>query len=71
MFAIELVQGNDRPLQIPNETYLEQCKTIGPLLIRLTEFFHHSGRVVIMDSGFCVLKGLVKLASVGIYASAG
>jgi hypothetical protein len=44
-------------------------KTIG-LLMRLTESIHHSGRVVIMDSGICVLKGLVKLASVGVYASA-
>jgi hypothetical protein len=38
--------------------------------MRLTESIHHSGRVVIMDSGFCVLKGLVQLASVGVYASA-
>ncbi|KAI2500665.1 Transposase IS4 [Fragilaria crotonensis] len=69
MFAIELVQGKDRPSQIPNEKYSEHGKTTG-LLMRLTESIHHSGRVVIMDSGFCVLKGLVQLASVGVYASA-
>ncbi len=28
----------------------------------------HSGRVVIMDSGFCVLKSLAALSSVGIFA---
>jgi hypothetical protein len=38
--------------------------------MRLTESIHHSGRVVIMDSGFYVLIGLVKLDSVGVYASA-
>ena len=69
MFAIELVQGKDRPSQIPNEKFSEHGKTTG-LLMRLTESIHHSGRVVIMDSGFCVLKGLVQLASVGVYASA-
>ncbi len=70
MFAIKLVQGKDQPSQNPNEKYSKHGKTIG-LLMRLTESIHHSGSVVIMDSGFCVLKGLVKLASVGIYASAG
>ncbi|KAI2497494.1 Transposase IS4 [Fragilaria crotonensis] len=70
MVAIELVQGKDRPSQIPNEKYLEHGKTIG-LLMRLTESIHHSGRLVIMDSGFCVLKGLlVQRSSVGVYASA-
>ena len=29
-----------------------------------------SGRVVILDSGFCVLKALVKLRNFGVYASA-
>jgi hypothetical protein len=51
MFAIKLVQGKDRPSQIPNEKYSEHGKTIG-LLVRLTESIHHFGRVVIMDSGF-------------------
>ncbi len=72
MFAIEFVQGTKdrRATQIvPNEKYSEHGKTTG-LLMRLTESIHHSGRVVIMDSGFCVLKGLVQLASVGVvYAS--
>ena len=31
---------------------------------------HHSGVVVIMDSGFCVLQALVKLATSGVYLSA-
>ncbi len=69
MFAIELVQGKDPPSQISNEKYSEHGMKIG-LLMRLTESIHHSGKVVIMDSGFCLLKGLVNLASVGVYASA-
>ena len=30
----------------------------------------HSGRVVIMDSGFCVLQALIELLHVGVYSSA-
>ena len=30
----------------------------------------HSGRVVIMDSGFCVLQSLIELLLVGVYSSA-
>jgi Transposase IS4 len=69
MYAIELVEGKDRPRQLPPPKYNEYGKTTG-LLLRLTDSIAHSGRVVIMDSGFCVLKALVKLASVGVYASA-
>ena len=69
MFAIELVQGKDRRSQFPNDKYSEHGKTAG-LLMRLTESIHHSGRVVIMDSGFCVLQSLIQLASVGVYESA-
>ena len=69
MFAIELVKGKDRPPQLAPEIFSEHGKTTG-LLLRLTESIHHSGRVVIMDSGFCVLQALVKLASFGVYSSA-
>jgi hypothetical protein len=69
MYAIELVKGKDRPTQLAPEKFSEHGKTTG-LLLRLTESIHHSGRVVIMDSGFCVLQALVKLASFGVYSSA-
>jgi Transposase IS4 len=68
MYAIELVQGKDWPSQIPGEIFSEHGKITG-LLLRLTEFIHHFGRVVIMDSGFCVLLALVKLASFSVFLS--
>jgi hypothetical protein len=58
MYAIELVEGKNRPRQLPPPKYNEHGKTTG-LLLRLTDSIAHSGRVVIMDSGFCVLKALV------------
>ena len=69
MYAIEVVHGKDRPPLLAPEKFSEHGKTTG-LLLRLTESIHHSGKVVIMDSGFCVLQALVKLASVGVYSSA-
>jgi hypothetical protein len=70
MFAIEFVEGKDWPRQLqPGAKYLEHGKTTG-LLLQLTDSIAHSGRVVIMDIGFCVLKALIKLASVGVFASA-
>jgi hypothetical protein len=69
MYAIELVEGKDRPRAQPYAKYSEHGKTTG-LLLRLTDSIAHSGRIVIMDSRFCVLKALIKLASVGVYASA-
>ena len=30
----------------------------------------HTGRVVIMDSGFCVLQALIELLLIGVYSSA-
>ena len=39
------------------------------LLLRLCESIMHSGRVVMMDSGFCVLQALIELLLVGVYPS--
>jgi hypothetical protein len=69
MYAIELVEGKDRPREVPPPKLSQFGKTAG-LLLCLTDSIHHSGRVVIMDSGFCVLFALVKLASFGVYGSA-
>jgi hypothetical protein len=44
-------------------------KTVG-LLLRLSKPIWDSGKVVILDSGFCVLKGIVELKKRGVFASA-
>ena len=69
MYSIELVEGKDRPRELPPPKYHEKGKT-SALLLRLTESIAHSGRVVIMDSGFCVLRAIVDLKSAGIFSSA-
>jgi hypothetical protein len=69
MNAIVLVKGEDRPPQLALEKISEHGQRAG-LLLRLTDSIHHFERVVIMDSGFCVLQALIKLSSVGVYSSA-
>ena len=68
MFQVELVEGKDQPCHIRKE-HDDKGKTVG-LLIRLTQPLHQSGKVVILDSGFCVLKGIVELKKKGVFASA-
>ena len=69
MYSIELVEGKDQPHQSSANKFEEKGRTAG-LLLRLCESIMHSGRVVIMDSGFCVLQALIELLHVGVYSSA-
>ena len=70
LFHLELVYAKDHP---PQRGQLEfenlGGKTIG-LLLRMTKPIWGFLRMVIMDSGFCVLSGLVQLRKKGVFASA-
>ena len=48
--------------------YNNQGKTVG-LLLHVLEPIFAKGNVVILDSGFCVLKGIVEVEKCGVYAS--
>ena len=39
-------------------------------LLQLTRPIYGSGKVIVLDSGFCVLKGLVELKKFGVFAHA-
>ena len=67
MFGVELVEGEDAQKEI---TQGLTKGTIG-LLFRLTTILHNTGKVVVIDSGFCVLKGLVALCKVGVFSAVG
>jgi hypothetical protein len=68
MFMMEMVEGKDHPPQVA-ERYSELGKTTG-LLMRMLQSYFASGRYVVLDSGFCVLKALVQLKMVGMVACA-
>ena len=69
MFNIEMVEGKDHPPQIEETEYDKMGKTVG-LLVHLCSSLFSTGKVVILDSGFCVLKGLIELRKLGVFASA-
>jgi hypothetical protein len=69
LYAIELVEGKDRPRQAGAKEFDNLGPTVG-LLLRLTKSLWHTGKVVILDSGFCVLSGIIELKKRGVFASA-
>lgn len=72
LFHVELMEGKDHPSEIPVEFEKTDgivMKTVG-LLKRMTRSLWGTGKVVIMDSGFCVLRGLIELKKHGVYGSA-
>ena len=67
MWGIGLVEGNDRPPQLGIQQYNNLA--VGLLLCMLSPIYH-KGFVVILNSGFCVLKGIIELRKKGVFASA-
>ena len=65
-----MVEGKAHPNELgPPEFNINLGKTIG-LLLRMTKSIWNSGHVIILNSGFCVLKGIVELGKKGLYAGA-
>ena len=70
LFVVELVEVKARPLQAgPLEFEDLDGKTVG-LLLSLMKSYFSTGRYVILDSVFCVLKGLIQLRKKGVFAFA-
>lgn len=67
LFAMEMVEGKDRPCELPDDP--RNKKTIN-LLLRLCKSLYGTGKIVILDSGFCVLEGLIELRKMGVFAGA-
>ena len=66
VFDVELREGKDAPKE---RVHLIQKGTTG-LLLRLTKALHYTGKVVVLDSGFCVLETIIALKKMGVFAAA-
>ena len=60
IWGIGMVEGKDHPRQLGQPEHDNLGSTVGLLLRILTPIFF-KGFIVILDSGFCVLKGIVEL----------
>ena len=69
MWGIDLVEGKNRPQQLGIQQYDNFGSTVG-LLLHMLSPIYHKGFIVILDSGFCVLKGIIELRKKGVFASA-
>ena len=64
---MEMVKGKQRPNELPSPP--ANRRTIH-LLLSLCKSIYGAGKLVILDSGFCVLQGLIELRKVGVFAAA-
>jgi hypothetical protein len=65
MYSIELLEGKCRPRQLGPAEHDNLGKTIG-LMWRMCKSIFHSRKLVIIDSGFCILQGMIELKKVGV-----
>ena len=70
MWGIEIVEGKDSPPQRPRDPNETAVGKTAALLLRMLKPIFGTAKVVILDSGFCVLKALLKLRENGVFASA-
>ena len=67
LFIVELVEGKEHPCQAgPLEFEYLGSNTV-ELLLRIMKRYFATGRYVIIDYGFCVLKGLIQFMNKGIF----
>lgn len=66
IFRSELVEGKDRPEVLGKREFAEKGETVGTML-RLSKPLWNSGKIVEIDSSFCVARGIVEMKKRGVY----
>lgn len=61
-----MVEGADHPMEVDVE-FSKRGKTMG-LLLHLTKSTHHTGRYIVLGSGFCVLQALAEVKKCSVIA---
>ena len=69
MFRVELVEGKDRPVELGPKEFEDRGKTVG-LMVRMSQNLWNTGKVVTMDSGFSVSKGILAMREKGVFGQA-
>ena len=57
------------PTELGNKKWEDLWTTVG-LMLQMCEPIFSTGKCVVLDSGFCVSKGITALLEVGVYAAA-
>ena len=69
IWQVDLHEGKDCPAHLGKKEFDDLGSTIRPLL-HLSKPVHGTGKIFILDSGFCVLQGPIKLKKRGCFAHA-
>ena len=76
MWRAKIQEGKDRPKKadgswsFPSEFEGKGYPKTAVLMLEMTEPIHNSGKVVTMDSGFCVTAGILAMYDHGVYGQA-
>ena len=68
--VVELVEDTAHPRQAGPLEFEDLGRNTVVLLLRTMKIYFSTGRYLILDSGFCVLKGLIHLRKQGIFSCA-
>ena len=63
------MEGKDRPTELGKKKWEKRGTNVG-LMLRMCEPIFSTGKCVVIDSGFCVSKGVTALLDFGVYAAA-
>ena len=63
------MEVKDKPTQLNKNKWEELGKTVGLILLMCEPIFS-TGKCVLLDSGFCVSKGITALLDFGVYYAA-
>ncbi len=76
LWRAELVEGKDRPKKangewaFPCEFERAGISKTAALMLRMTRPIHGKGKLVTMDSGFCVAAGIIEMHKRGVFGQA-
>ena len=68
LFVVELVEGKEHPRQYGSIEFEDLGGNTVGLFLRMMKIYFDTGGYVIIDYGFCVLKGLIQLRKKGVFA---
>ena len=60
IYNVEILEGKDQPRVVGNKDFDDKGTTAG-LMVRTKNTLWGTGKVVVMDSAFCVLEGLISM----------
>ena len=61
MLNIELVEGKDQPIEMGKKNLMKKEKQLESCCYVWLKGYGNTGKYVVLDSGFCVVEGLIEL----------